>query len=81
MISSSYKRHKETQNEGEGRGERKDAGEETFDLINFHRLILTDSLLPAIPMSCIFQHSTQQQQQQQLRTTHSTHKPEEDFSP
>lgn len=80
MISSSYKRHKETQNEGEGRGERKDAGEETFDLINFHRLILSDSLPPAIPMSCIFQHSTQQQQQQ-LRTTHSTHKPEEDFSP
>lgn len=71
MISSSYRRHKETQNGGGGRGERKDAREETFDLINLHRLILSDSLPPAIPMFCIFQHSTQQQQQQQLMTTHS----------
>lgn len=66
------------QNGGEGRGERKDAGEETLDLINLHRRILSDSLPPAVPISWIFHHSTQQQQQ--LRTTHSIHEPEEDLS-
>lgn len=80
VISSSYRSPRKTQNGGEGRGERKDAGEETLDLINLHRLIQSDSLPPASPISCIFRHFAQEQQQQ-LRTTHSIHEPEEDLSP